>query len=100
MSRVAETGAMGRAIVRLPSPLRPLAGGRAEVPVSGTTVGAVVEELAATYPALRSQLLTNDGRLRKFVNVYLNDRDVRELAADATPVRDSDVLSIVPSVGG
>ena len=63
--------------VRIPTPLRPLVGGRAQVTTSGATVAEVIGALAAEAPALRAQLLSDDGRLRSFVNLYLNGEDVR-----------------------
>ncbi len=91
---------MVRTVVRIPTPLRPLAGGQAEVAVDGATVGAVVVGLADQHPALRRHLFAPDGRLRSFVTVYLNDQDVRYLARDATEVHDGDVVSIVPAIAG
>ena len=91
---------MGRVTVRLPTPLRPFAGGKAEVPSDGTTVGAVVRGVAETFPGLRAHLFTTDGQWRNFVTVYLNDEDVRYLQRDATPVKDHDVVSIVPAIAG
>ena len=63
--------------VRIPTPLRPLTGGRSQVTASGATVAEVVSALVAEAPALRAQLLAEDGRLRSFVNLYLNGEDVR-----------------------
>ncbi len=100
MSGVAPVAGMPRVSVRIPTPLRGMADGRSEVSVEAATVGAVVAEVAATYPALRKHLFSPDGKLRNFVTVYLNDEDVRSLARDATPVRDQDVVSIVPAIAG
>ncbi|HXW66669.1 MAG TPA: molybdopterin-synthase adenylyltransferase MoeB [Thermoplasmata archaeon] len=91
---------MGRVTVRLPTPLRAFAGGHAEVASEGATVGAVVQGVANAYPGLRPHLFTADGALRNFVSVYLNDEDVRYLERDATPVKDRDVVSIVPAIAG
>jgi sulfur-carrier protein adenylyltransferase/sulfurtransferase len=86
--------------VRIPTPLRAFADGASEVPVDGPTVGALVERLAEAYPGLRRHLFNPEGHLRNFVTVYLNDEDVRYLEKDATPVKDGDVLSIVPAIAG
>ena len=91
---------MARATVKIPTPLRPFADGKAEVASDGGTVGAVVEDVAANFPALRKHLYTPEGKLRSFVSVYLNDEDVRHLQRDATPVKDGDVVSIVPAIAG
>ncbi len=91
---------MSKVTVRLPTPLRGFAGGATDVPLEGSTVGALVESLADAHPGLRRHLFNPEGHLRSFVTVYLNDEDVRYLAKEATPVKDGDVLSIVPAIAG
>ena len=91
---------MATVTIRIPTPLRPFAGGHAEVAVEGATVGALVGALAAEYPSLRRHLFTPDGQIRHFVSVYLNDQDVRGLAREATPVKDGDRVAIVPAIAG
>ncbi len=91
---------MARTTVRIPTPLRPLAGGQREAPVEAPTVGDAVRSLAEQFPQLRRHLFGADGTLRSFVTVYLNDQDVRYLSQNATPVRDGDVISIVPAIAG
>ncbi|MGP8109754.1 MAG: molybdopterin-synthase adenylyltransferase MoeB [Thermoplasmata archaeon] len=91
---------MPRATVRVPTPLRPFTGGRPEVVVEGENVGAVVRGLADAHPALRSHLFTTEGRLRNFVSVFLNEDEIRTLQREATPVKDGDVVSIVPAIAG
>jgi len=91
---------MAKVTVRVPTPLRSFAGGSAEVAVEGTTVGALVQHLADLHPGLKRHLYSADGRLRSFVTLYLNDEDVRYLARDSTPVKDGDVVSIVPAIAG
>ena len=91
---------MARVTVQVPAPLRPFTEGRGEVGVDGATVGAAVAALATAYPAVRTHLLTPAGDLRNFVHVYLNDADIRELDRAATPVKDRDVVSIVPAIAG
>ncbi len=86
--------------VNLPTVLRSHAGGVKAVSVDGTTVGEVLVALAGRYPGLSGQVLNDDGTLHKFVNVYLNDDDVRYLSALDTPVTDSDEISILPAVAG
>ena len=91
---------MSKVTVKIPTPLRTFAGGATEVPLEGPTVGALVASLAETHPALRRHLFNPDGHLRSFVTVYLNDEDVRYLEKESTPVKDGDVLSIVPAIAG
>jgi len=86
--------------VRLPTLLRPAAGGASSALLDGATVGDVLRNLEATYPSLSGQVLTGEGELHKFVNVYLNDDDVRYLDRLDTKVDDGDVLSILPAVAG
>jgi molybdopterin synthase sulfur carrier subunit len=87
-------------IVRIPPVLRANAGGNKQVDVAGTTVGEALVALVERYPALRSQLLTEDGELNRFVNVYLNDQDIRYLQERATPLDARDTLIILPAMAG
>jgi molybdopterin converting factor small subunit len=86
--------------VRLPTLLRPHADGAASVHADGATVGEVFAALTAAYPGLSGQLVDESGTLHKFVNVYVNDDDIRYLDQLATPVTDRDVVSILPAVAG
>jgi molybdopterin/thiamine biosynthesis adenylyltransferase/rhodanese-related sulfurtransferase/molybdopterin converting factor small subunit len=86
--------------VLIPTPLRQYAGRQDSVVLGGATVGEVLNALTAQYQDLRRQLYNDEGRLRSFVNVYLNDEDIRYLQKDATPVKDNDTVSIVPSIAG
>ncbi|MGZ3586190.1 MAG: ubiquitin-like small modifier protein 1 [Candidatus Limnocylindrales bacterium] len=86
--------------VRIPPVLRAQAGDQKAVDVGGTTVGAVLEGLVERYPGLRGQLLASDGELHRFVNVYLNDQDVRYLQALATPVGERDTITVLPAMAG
>jgi molybdopterin converting factor small subunit len=86
--------------VLIPTPLRQFAEKNDSVEVAGTTVGEVMGALTTQFPTLRKQLFTDEGKLRSFVNVYLNDEDIRYLSKDATPVAAGDTLSIVPSIAG
>jgi molybdopterin synthase sulfur carrier subunit len=87
-------------VVRLPSVLRALAEGQREIEVEGTTVGAAVQSLVGRHPGLASQLLTAEGELHRFVNVYLNGRDVRYLAGLDTPVDPRDEIRLLPAIAG
>lgn len=86
--------------IRIPTPLRPYAGGSTEVAVAGQTVGAALSDLTARHPDLRKHLYTDGGELRAFVNVFLGQEDVRHLQGESTPVEEGDQLRIVPSVAG
>src|ERR1041385_4416855 len=86
--------------IHIPTPLRPFTDKRESVEVSGATVGELLADLTKKYEGLRKHLYADDGRLRNFVNVYLNDEDIRYLQKEATPVKPGDALSIVPSVAG
>ena len=87
-------------VVRIPPVLRANAGGNKQVDVDGGTVGHILAELVQRYPGLRSQLLTEDGELNRFVNIYLNDQDIRYLQERATPVDARDTLIILPAMAG
>jgi MoaD family protein len=87
-------------VVKIPTVLRPQVGGHKEVELGGSTVGAVVDALTAAYPSLKSQLLTVDGELNRFVNVYVNGQDVRYLDGLGTPVADHDEVRLLPAMAG
>jgi molybdopterin converting factor small subunit len=86
--------------VRLPSVLRQHAAGERAIEVDGSTIGAAVQALVGLHPALAEQLLTSDGELHRFVNVYLNGQDVRYLAGLQTPVSDRDEIRLLPAIAG
>jgi adenylyltransferase/sulfurtransferase len=86
--------------IHIPTPLRPFTDKKESVEVSGGTVGELLADLTKKYEGLRRHLYADDGRLRNFVNVYLNDEDIRYLQKEKTPVKPGDSLSIVPSVAG
>lgn len=86
--------------VRVPTTLRTLTGGASEVRVEGATVGEVLSALDAAHPGFGDRLLDADGKLRRFVNLFLADDDVRYLDGLGTAVPDGETLSIVPAVAG
>ena len=86
--------------VLIPTPLRQYAEKHDSVELAGATVGEVLGALTAQYPDLRKQIFNDEGRLRSFVNVYVNDEDIRYLKKDATPIVAGDTVSIVPSIAG
>jgi molybdopterin synthase sulfur carrier subunit len=86
--------------VRIPTQLRSLAGGASEVTVGSGTVGSVLESLEAAHPGFRERLIDDAGKLRRFVNVFVADEDVRFLEGLDTKVDDGQTVSIVPAVAG
>ena len=86
--------------MRIPLPLRSFTGGAAEVCTHGATVGEVLEELGPHYDGLLQRVMTAEGTIRNFVNVYVGAEDIRALQGLATPVSDGDVISIIPAVAG
>ena len=86
--------------VRVPTTLRTLTGGASEVAVEGATVGDVLEALEAQHPGFAERILDDDGGLRRFVNVFVADDDVRYLQGMDTPVPDGETVAIIPAVAG
>jgi molybdopterin synthase sulfur carrier subunit len=86
--------------VRLPTVLRTHAGGASTVQLSGATLGDVLDKLVAEYPGMAGQVVQEDGTLHKFVNIYVNDDDVRYLQGLDTPIPDGAEISILPAVAG
>jgi molybdopterin synthase sulfur carrier subunit len=86
--------------VRIPTPLRKLTNNAEVVTVSGATLGAILDELNTTYPGLGERILDEQGVIRRFVNIFVNDEDVRFLQEKETPVAEADEVSIVPAIAG
>ena len=86
--------------VKIPTQLRTLTGGATEVPASGSTVAQVVDDLDAQHPGMRDRLMDTSGSLRRFVNVYVDDEDVRFLQGLDTEVSEGARMSIIPAVAG
>jgi len=86
--------------IRLPTALRAFADKQEKIIVNGNSVGDSLNELFTTHPRLRQQLMTADGKLRSFVNVYINEDDARDKQGMATPVKDGDTIIIVPAIAG
>jgi MoaD family protein len=86
--------------VRLPNVLRAHVGGVAVLEIDGSTIGEVLSTLVAEHPGLTGQVISEEGTLNKFVNIYVNDDDVRYLQQLDTPVKDGDEISILPAVAG
>lgn len=86
--------------VRIPTPLRRLTQNQAEVEAEGDTIESLIENLEASYPGLKERICDESGNVRRFVNIYLNDEDIRFLDGSATAVNDGDDISIIPAIAG
>lgn len=86
--------------ILIPTPLRQFVDQKDTVDLAGTTVAELLDALTAQHPDLRKNLFTEEGKLRSFVNVYVNDEDIRYLQREKTAIGESDILSIVPSIAG
>jgi len=86
--------------ILIPGALRPSVGGQNEVRVEANTVGEALGALTTSHQRVKAHLFQEDGRLRSFVNIYLNDRDIRELDREATRLTEGDEIAIVPSMAG
>lgn len=88
------------ATVRIPTPLRAFTGGAETVDVDGETVEAVVANLGTAHPDLKARICDGEGKVRRFINLYKNDEDVRALDGQATAVAGDDIIAIVPAIAG
>jgi molybdopterin synthase sulfur carrier subunit len=86
--------------VRIPSPLRKLTRGQGEVEILSSNVGSLIETLEKTYPGMKERICDEDGNLRRFVNIYINEEDIRFLKGKDTPLKDGDEVSIIPAIAG
>ena len=86
--------------IRIPTPLRKLTGEQETVLAAGTNIGEVIADLDKTYPGLKERICDESGNIRRFVNVFINDEDIRFLEEKASPVKESDEISIVPAIAG
>lgn len=86
--------------VRIPTPLRTLTKNAAEVTVQGNTIKEVIQNLESDYNGFKERICDENGQIRKFINLYLNDEDIRFLENQDTPVKDGDQISIVPAIAG
>ncbi len=86
--------------VRVPTPLRRITNGQGEVQVQASTIKEAIERLEEAYPGFKERLVDEQGEVRRFVNLYLNDEDIRFLKGLDTELKDGDVLSIVPAIAG
>ena len=88
------------ATVRIPTPLRKLTNEQESVEVESATIGAAVEELEGKFPGIKERLVDEEGEIRRFVNVYVNEEDIRFLENQDTPLKEGDDVSIIPAIAG
>jgi len=86
--------------VRIPTPLRPLTKNQGEVEASGATIAEIIDNLESNHPGIKGRMCDDTGELRRFVNIYVNEEDVRFLKGKETPLKDGDEVSIVPAIAG
>ena len=86
--------------VRIPTPLRKLTNDAEVVEVTAGTIGAAITELQTKYPGIKERLMDDNGEVRRFVNVYVNEEDIRFLQNQNTPLKDGDEVSIIPAIAG
>ena len=87
-------------MVRIPTPLQKLTGNQTEVSASAGSIQELIQDLDKTYPGFKERLCGPDGRLRRFVNIYVNEEDIRFLKAEQTPLKEGDEVSIIPAIAG
>ncbi len=86
--------------VRVPTPLQKLTGDKSEVSAEGKTIKEVIDNMEGNFPGIKERLYSEEGELRKFINIYINEEDIRFLQSDDTEVNDNDVISIIPAIAG
>lgn len=86
--------------VRIPAPLQKLTRGAAEVEAEAKDVGGLIEDLEKNFPGIKDRLCDDKGKIRRFINIYVNEEDVRFLKQDSTPLKDDDEVSIIPAIAG
>ena len=86
--------------VRIPTPLQTLTNNQPEVSIEGATVGELIEKLNAEYPGLKERVCDESGKVRRFINIFVNEQDIRFLEKEGTSVKEGDEVSIVPAIAG
>lgn len=86
--------------VKIPTPLQKISGNQAEISVQGATVRELIDDIENKYPGMKERLCDESGKLRRFINVYVNEEDIRFLSGDQTPLKDGDDVSIIPAIAG
>jgi molybdopterin synthase sulfur carrier subunit len=86
--------------VRIPTPLRPMTGGKNEVEIAGSSVAEIIENLGAAHPGVKERICDEQGEVRRFINIYVNEEDIRFLTGKETPLEEGDEMSIIPAIAG
>ncbi len=86
--------------VRIPTPLRPMTGGKNEVESAGNTIAEIIDNLGTAHPGIKERLYDEEGEVRRFINIYVNEEDIRFLTGKETPLKDGDEVSIIPAIAG
>jgi molybdopterin synthase sulfur carrier subunit len=86
--------------VRIPTPLRPMTGGKSEVELTGNTVSEIIDNLGSAHPGIKERVYDEQGEIRRFINIYVNEEDIRFLTGKDTPLKDGDEVSIIPAIAG
>ncbi len=86
--------------VRIPTPLQKLTNNQAEVKAQGTSIKELIDDLEKNFPGFKDRICDEKGKIRKFINIYVNEEDVRFLQQDETPLKDNDEVSIIPAIAG
>ena len=86
--------------VRIPTPLRPMTNGKGEIEIEGASISQMIENLGTVHPGLKERLYDEKGEVRRFINIYVNEEDIRFLTGKDTPLKDGDEVSIIPAIAG
>ena len=86
--------------VRIPTPLRPMTGGKNEVEIAGKSVAEIIENLSSAHPGIKERICDDQGEVRRFINIYVIEEDIRFLTGKETPLKDGDEMSIIPAIAG
>ncbi len=86
--------------IRIPTPLRSMTGGKGEIEGKGNSIGELIEQINVAHPGLKDRICDEQGEIRRFINIYLNQEDIRFLTGRDTPVGDGDEVSIIPAIAG
>ncbi len=89
-----------QATLRVPTPLQKLTKNQAEVKVSGANIRELIEDLEKRFPGIKERICDQTGKIRRFINIYVNEEDVRFLQQEETPLKDGDEISIIPAIAG
>ena len=86
--------------VKIPTPLRKLTSNQSEVEVQGNTIGSILSDMESSYPGIKDRICDESGDVRRFINIYVNEEDIRFMDGTGTSVKDGDKISIVPAIAG